>query len=99
MAKVKFNASLAQVQGKVDQWVYRQHNGQSLVAPYQKPEDNPTPAQTGNRQRFRDAQAYAKSVLADPLKRLAYRRLGAARGCPPNALLVSNFLNPPVIEE
>ena len=99
MAKVKFSPSLAEVQGKIDQWVYRRLNGQALVAPYQKREDNPSPAQAAHRQRFRDAQAYAQSVLADPLKCLAYRKLAAARGCPPNAILVSNFFTPPVIEE
>ena len=40
----------------------------------------------------------AVAVLADPLQRLVYQKLGADRKRPPNALLVSNFLTPPVIE-
>jgi len=99
MAKVKLTSSVEQIQGKIDRFVYRNRNGHTQVFPYEKREDHPTPAQTSHRQRFRDAQAYAKKVLADPLKRDGYRKLGVARGCPPNALLVANFMNPPVIEQ
>lgn len=98
MAKVELNSSLSQLHGKVDQWVYRERDGKTQVFPYQKQEDSPTPAQSGNRQRFRAAHAYAKSVLADPLKSIRYRKLAAERGCPPNAILVGNFLTPPVVE-
>jgi hypothetical protein len=99
MAKVEFNSSVSQVHGKVDRWVYRERDGRAQVFPYQKQKDRPTPAQLGQRQRFRDAQAYAKSVLADPLKSLSYRKLAAERGGPANAILVANFYNPPVIEQ
>jgi len=99
MAKVKLNPSLAQVQGKVDQWVYRERDGKTQVFPYQKHPDRPTPAQTGHRQRFRDAQIYAKKILADPLLSLRYRELAVERGCPANAILIGNFLTPPVIEQ
>ena len=99
MAKVELNSSLSQLHGKVDQWVYREREGKTQVFPYQKQEDRPTPAQSSNRQRFRDAHAYAKRVLADPLKSVTYRKLAAERGCPPNAILVANFFNPPVIEQ
>ena len=99
MAKVKLSSSLSQLQGKVDQWVYRERGGHTQVFPYRKRVDRPTPAQTSNRQRFRDAQTYAAAVLADPLKSLTYRQLAAERGCPPNAILVANFLNPPMIAQ
>ena len=99
MAKVELNSALSQLHGKVDQWVYRERDGKTQVFPYQKQQDNPTPAQTAHRQRFRDAQVYAAAVLADPLLGLRYRQLAAERGCPPNALLVGNFFTPPVIEQ
>ena len=99
MAKVKLNSSLSQLQGKVDQWVYRERDGKTQVFPYQKHEDRPSPAQTEHRQRFRDAQAYAKKVLADPLMSLRYRELAVERGCPANAILLGNFFTPPVIEQ
>jgi len=99
MVKVELNSSLSQLHGKVDHWVYREREGNTQVFPYQKQENSPTPAQSSNRQRFRDAHAYAKRVLADPLKSVTYRKLAAERGCPPNAILVGNFLTPPVIEQ
>lgn len=58
----------------------------------------PSAAQKDQRGRFQAAQQYAASVLAHPLRRAHYQKLGAERGQPPNALLISNFLNPPAIE-
>jgi hypothetical protein len=69
------------------------------VARYQAPRNGKqSVAQKRTRTRFQAAQAYAAEVLADPLQRLVYQKLGADRKRPPNALLVSNFLTPPVIE-
>src|SRR5262245_38847429 len=99
MAKVTFDSSIRGIRGKIDRLVYREQPGQTIVMPLAEREDDPSPAQLDHRSRFRAAQAYAATVLADPLKRACYRRLGLARKCPPNALLVSNFLNPPTIEQ
>lgn len=99
MAKVTFDSSLAGIRGKLDGFVYREHYGQTVVMPHVSRDDKPSTAQLDRRERFRAAQAYAAAVLSDPLKRDCYRKLALARKCPPNALLVSNFLNPPVIEQ
>ncbi len=99
MAKVIFDSSLAGRRGKVGNLIYREQNGQTVVLPHRRRKDRPSEAQTGRRERFREAQAYAAAVLADPLKRECYRKLGAQHKCPPNALLIANFLNPPVIEQ
>lgn len=99
MAKVTLNKAIGGIRGKVDGFVYRDHYGQTVVMPHAVREDKPSAAQLDHRSRFRAAQAYAKAVLADPLKRDCYCRLGLARKCPPNALLVSNFLNPPTIDQ
>ena len=56
-------------------------------------------AQLERRSRFADAQAYAKVVFADPMQREHYRQLGRERKCPSNAMVVANFLTPPVIEQ
>ena len=54
-------------------------------------------AQAAQRERFRRAHEYASRVLADPLARAVYARLGRERGKPTNILLASNYLNPPEI--
>lgn len=100
MAKAQLNPALGSIRGKIDGWVYRQHNDQTIVSPHRpRKKDQPSRAQRAGRVRFQDAQAYAAEVLADPLKREVYRKLGAERKRPPNVLLISNFLTPPTIEQ
>ncbi len=99
MAKITLNPTISSLSGKMDGWVYRQQNGQTSVMPYRaKKPARPTAAQRKNRERFRAAHTYAAEVLADPLRREMYQKLGASRNQPPNALLISNFLTPPLIE-
>ena len=98
MAKVTFDSAIAGIRGKVDRFVYREHYGRTVVMPHVPRADKPSQAQRDHRERFQAAQAYAAAVLADPLIRDGYRQLALTRKCPPNALLVANFLNPPVIE-
>ena len=97
--KVTFNRSISSMRGRLDDLVFREQHGQTVVMPFTARPDNPSEAQQNGRDRFKAAQAYAARVLADPLKRDCYRTLAAARKCPPNALLISNFLNPPVIDQ
>ena len=99
MAKVEFNDSITRIRGKIGRMVYREQHGQTVIVSHRSREDRPSAAQTDRRERFREAQAYAAAVLADPLKRECYRKLAAERRCPPNALLIANFLNPPAIEQ
>jgi hypothetical protein len=99
MAKVELNSAIGTLSGKVDGWVYRTQNGRTVVtAPPPPKDDLPTEAQQKGRERFRAAQAYAAGVLADPVLRRVYQKLGVERKRPPNALLISNFMTPPVIE-
>ena len=99
MAKITLNPTVSTLSGKMDGWVYRQQNGRTTVMPH-RPRDKtkPTVGQRNSRDRFRAAHAYASAVLADPLRREMYQKLGAARNQPPNALLISNFLTPPTID-
>ncbi len=99
MAKVEFNETVGGLRGKIDGWVYRKQDGQTIVTRYKAPRaSKQSAAQKKTRVRFREAQAYAATVLANPLWRAVYQKLGADRKRPPNALLVANFLTPPVID-
>ena len=99
MAKVELAPSLGALRGKIGRWVYRQQDGQTIVSPYRAPKKKtPSAAQKEARARFQAAHAYATQVLADPLRRRVYQKLGSLYKRPPNALLASNFLTPPEIE-
>ena len=99
MAKIELQNNLKNVTGMIDGWVYRNLNGRVIAHAYTPAKSTKaTSAQLARRKRFRAAQAYAAEVLAHPLRRAVYQKLGAERKCPMNALLVSNFLTPPAIE-
>lgn len=98
MAKIELNPAIGQIRGKMDGWVYRKLHGQTVAHSYRQPgKGKPTVAQKGQRKRFQAAQAYANEVLSDPLRRMAYQKIGSAGNRSANALLVSNFLTPPTI--
>lgn len=100
MAKIELNESIGALRGRIDDWVYRQQHGQTIVTPYRTPKiRKPSPAQKQARARFQAAHAYLTEVLSDPLRRLVYQKLGADRKRPPNVLLASNYLTPPVIAQ
>ena len=100
MAKAELHQTLGALRGKIDNWVYRQQDGKTIVTYYRAPKPRkPSAAQKQARARFQAAHAYAAEVLSDPLRRLVYQKLGAEHRRPPNALLASNFLTPPVIEK
>ena len=99
MAKIELHETLGALRGKIDGWVYRKQDGQTIVAPYRAPKTRtPSAAQKEARARFQAAHAYAAEVLSDPLRRRVYQKLGAERKRPPNALLAANFLTPPEID-
>jgi hypothetical protein len=100
MAHIELSGAVGKLTGKLDGWLYRQVNGKTVVQTHRgAAREGPSAAQQTQRERFRAAQHYAAEVLAHPLRRLAYQKLARARQRPPNALLVSNFLNPPSIEQ
>ena len=99
MAKIELPETLGALRGKIDGWVYRKQDGQTIVSSYRAPKSRtPSAAQAQARSRFRAAHAYATQVLSDPLRRRVYQKLGAIHKRPPNALLASNYLTPPEIE-
>lgn len=102
MAKVEFHSSIAGIRGRMGRLIYREQHGKTVVLG-DYTEDarrrKPSAAQSAGRERFKAAQAYAARVMSDPLKRECYRQLAAARKTPLNALLIANFLTPPVVAQ
>src|SRR6266567_2375323 len=75
MAKVEFENAIAGFRGKLGPLIYRKQHGQTVVLPAFTTKKKWTAAQRTTHARFREAQAYAAQVLADPLKRERYRQL------------------------
>jgi len=98
--KVKLNPAFEGMSGKLGEMVFREVRGRTVVS--RKPALNgsePTPGQTDHRERFKQAVAYGKSVMADPETRLLYEAAAKNKDMPVFALTVADFFNAPVIHE
>lgn len=99
MAKVRLNPVVQQVRGRVGDLVFRRHHNQTVVG--QKADlagREPTPSQAAQRERFRQATVYAKSVLADPERKVVYQTVAQTRKLGVFALSVGDYLNPPEVQ-
>lgn len=100
MAKTPVNSALGKVHGKLDGWVYRVLEGDTVIArpPTIDPNLEPTEEQEAVRERFRRASLFAKGVFADPARKAAYRDLALRRGFPASrlfAFIVQDYAVPP----
>jgi hypothetical protein len=102
MGKTPVNTALGVVHGKIDDWVYREVEGETVIA--RRPRRTlrePTASQQDTRKRFREAAAYAKAVFADPIRKASYRTLAESRGVSNRRLfgfVVRDYTQPPVID-
>lgn len=101
MAPASRSSNLGQLSGRVDDWVYRRVNGQTVVSrrPQARGKIAATAAQATQRDKFSAAIAYAKRILNDPWHLRTYQVLARAQNRRFDKLLVSDFLTPPTVEE
>jgi len=94
MTKVKLNPILLELHGKMGDLVFRRtrNGGVSLIRKADMSNVKWSPAQVANRQRFREAAAYAKQLLADPQVRTAYAEIGAKQGKRASEVAISEYL-------
>jgi hypothetical protein len=101
MGKTPVNTALGEVRGKIDDWVFRRLEGETIVARKRRPQpDNPTANQVKVRERFREASDYAKDVYDDPIRKESYRLLAESRGVSAARLfsfIVGDYARPPEI--
>jgi len=100
MTKAKLHPTLLGLSGAMGDMVFRQRNGKTTVAI--KPDMSnlePSEAQIEHRERFRDAVAYGKTVMADSDMRELYEEVARERDVPVFAVTVADFLNPPTIKD
>ena len=94
MAKAKLNPILLELHGKVGNMVFRRtrNGGVSLIRKADMSNVKWSPAQVANRQRFREAVAYAKQRLADPQVRATYEEIAAKQGKRALEVAISEYL-------
>jgi hypothetical protein len=93
MAEVKLNASLEELRGKIGSVVYRRtKSGKTIVT--KCPDMSKviwSPAQQAQRERIKQANAYAKAAMADPKVRAVYEKIARKQKRVPYNVAVSDY--------
>ena len=100
MAKVKLNPIVEEVSGGFGNIVFRASKGKTVLC--RKPNFSNTEIsedQAAHRERFRQAVAYGRSVMADADMRAIYSQAAERKGMPVFALTVADFFNAPTLNE
>jgi len=100
MAKIKLNPIVEEVSGGFGNIVFRASKGKTVMC--RKPDlsgNDATQGQAAHRERFREAVAYGRSVMADADMLAMYKQASVRRDIPVFALTVADFFNAPTINE
>src|SRR5262245_558586 len=93
MAKVILSPLVKDIRGQLGDFVFRRSRSGKLFM-YNKPDMSRvkwTKAQKEQRQRFKEAVAYAKAALADPKIRAKYEKRAARQNKRPRDLAISDY--------
>jgi len=93
MAKVKLNPMLEEVHGKLGNTVFRRSStGETtLIKLADMSNVEWSDAQQAHREKFKQANAYAKAAMAEPKVRLRYEQEAAKKNKRPFNLAVSDY--------
>jgi hypothetical protein len=102
MGKAPVNTALGSVRGKIDDWVYRVLEGDTIIArrPRRETPLVPSASQLTVRETFRRAGEYAKAVYDNSARKQEYLELALRKGVSKSRLfsfIVRDYTNPPVI--
>ena len=94
MAKAKLNPLFTEISGSMGDFIFKtSKNGEVVIASRpQKSQAEPSEAQIAQRNRFRQAAAYAKAVLAEPSARAYYEAEAIRLGKTAYSVARSDFL-------
>ena len=100
MAQATLNPVLLRLRGKVGDLIFKNVNGKTVVAcKAAMPAYPETERQRATRQNFRKGIIYGKTVMSDPSMRPVYAEAAKRRGEPIYSVMISDFMNPPVVDE
>ena len=95
--KVKLNPMFEEARGQLGDLVFREIRGNTVAS--RKPSNNgePTVDQAAHRERFKQAAAYGKSVMANADTRALYETVAKNKDIPVFALTIADFFNAPAL--
>jgi len=98
MTKVYLQPGLRALSGGMGDWVYQLRNGKTYLGMKPLNGKEPSEAQVAQRERFKQAAAYAHFAMADNDARAIYEEISALTDTPVFALMVADYLKPPKIK-
>ncbi len=93
MTKARLHPTLLEFRGAMGDMLFKRRHGKVFVSI--KPGERtgePTPAQAAHRERFADAVAYGKTVMADTQVRALYEQVAKERDTPVFSLTIADYL-------
>ena len=95
--KVKLNPAIEEFRGSLGELVFREVNGKVVAGRKARVTADPTEGQLQHRARFKQAAAYGKTVMANPVVRPLYEAAAKVRKMPIYSVIVADYFNAPTI--
>ncbi len=93
MAKAELNSLLRALSGSVGGLVFKQYRHGVVVTRVPRMDHiKPSPAQRAQRERFRQAAVFHRTVVADPALRKRYATVARKKGLPLSAVTLAEFM-------
>lgn len=96
--KVKLNPMFEEASGQLGELVFREVNGVTIAGRKPSFTGDPSVGQIAQRERFKQAVAYGKSVMANESVRARYEEAAKNKNIPVFALTIADFFNEPTIQ-
>jgi hypothetical protein len=99
MSKVNLNPTVDGYRGSIGRLVFKKYRGKTIVATKPEFTKAPTAGQAAQRERFKEAAAFAVSAMADPMLRAFYEPIAKERQLSVYTVAVGDFLKVPEFKE
>lgn len=98
MTEANLNPTVDGYRGSIGRLVFKKYKGRTIVAKKPVRTKEPSLTELARREHFKEAVAYAKSVLADPAARAFYEPIALRRDISVYAVAVGDYLKFPTIK-
>lgn len=98
MSDVELNPTVDGYRGSIGRLVFKKYKGRTIVGKKPVRTKEPSPEELARQENFKEAVAYAKSVLADPVAREFYKPIALRRDISVYSLALGDFLKVPTLK-
>ncbi len=95
MAKIRLTGPVVGISGKMDQMIFADRDGKTIAYMKKQRKGEKSEAELLRDDRWAVARAYARSVMADPVKWELYKTAAKEKKTTPFVLAMNDYRNPP----